>query len=819
MPDENKPIRDQIIDGLLLDLGEEVPDKKDGGLRQTLSDTMQRYNLNTTTDFIDKVGKLKFSNGKNESVVMNEVPSDLRDAAFLPVNTIAEIALRQDIDMVISQIPEWFSALTVTRDAICESDVVTGKLSRTITFDSDIPGVIKEDNIMKKIEHLEDKYELHSIIKNHCVFNTLEYGEGYAYIIPYAKVFQDLYKYKLNNNTRNGNKSGKNSVSSMFDTSTSLIGLGYGESTSIEVNLHDKIIAEIESNNAEELSKQKKQKGYKRTTDIYSEANVSDIFTEQEIMTIYPMGEIDSLNEAPIKDNVKKGLVDKAKKEHLSEFDQILNEITKNITYIDSDIALPVIEESAHDLRAVYEEKYKNELGEGYIKDVNTFFESVMDTKDDSDIDNKFKNVKGVYIRILPATKLIPIRIDRVIIGYYYVSDLTRPEVSGQRRNSGLSGYTLRTPSIGYDSFSPDQMFCEKLANKIINNFDLKFMHDNAALYQEIVAILEQHKFNEAMLRFVFIPAENVQQFTINKDGTGRGHSMLEPGLVTARMYMFLKLYSILYQINNSQVRVYYVHMSGIDKNYNRFIQDTIRKFSARRVTANDIFNYRTSMTKVNGGSELVMPMGTGDKPPITFDTIEAAQAPINNELLDTLKNEAINATPVPSAMVQGAMSELDFAKEVELANTRFMTMVSSHKIDFNPDITKMYRKIVRWDSDIDPRIIETLQFTLQQPIRKTLEVTSEMIGNFNSLIEMLLPIFLTKDEMKEADGDKETKGGIARKYKKQLLRKFIPQLDVDKLEELADLARKEATPNRLKQTNAEDNLLADAANEEEGMM
>ena len=89
-------------------------------------------------------------------------------------------------------------------------------------------------------------------------------------------------------------------------------------------------------------------------------------------------------------------------------------------------------------------------------------------------------------------------------------------------------------------------------------------MHDNASLYQQIVAILEQHKFNESMLRFVFIPAEHVQQFTINKDGIGKGHSMLEPGLVTARMYMFLKLYSILYQINNSQIRVYNVRQSGM---------------------------------------------------------------------------------------------------------------------------------------------------------------------------------------------------------------------------------------------------------------
>ena len=460
----------------------------------------------------------------------------------------------------------------------------------------------------------------------------------------------------------------------------------------------------------------------------------------------------------------------------------------------------------------MYEDKYMQETA--------NLFTEVMDNNSDTGISKDFRNIKGVYIRILPATKLIPIRIDRIVIGYYYISDLTRPEQAGMRRNSGLSGYTLKSPSIGYDSFSPDQMFCERLANKIINNFDLKFMHDNASLYQQIVAILEQHKFNEAMLRFVFIPAEHVQQFTINKDGIGKGHSMLEPGLVTARMYMFLKLYSILYQINNSQIRVYNVRQSGMDKNYRQFIQQVMKKFAERRITTSDIFNYRQSIPKVSGSSELILPMGASDKPPVTFETIEAATTPINNDLLENLKNEAINATPVPSAMVQGAMSELDFAKEVELANTRFMSMVSSYKIDFNMDITRMYRKILRWETDIDPELLKSLRFSLQMPTAKTLSVTSDMIGNFNSLKELIFEIFLTKDEIKGVNGEEGGSNGVAREYAKLLLAKFIPSLDPEMLEDLAAQARKLATGEKLKETNPEENILGtQAAENEEGMM
>jgi hypothetical protein len=47
----------------------------------------------------------------------------------------------------------------------------------------------------------------------------------------------------------------------------------------------------------------------------------------------------------------------------------------------------------------------------------------------------------------------------------------------------------------------------------------------------------------------------------------------------------------------------------------------------------------------------------------------------------------------------------------------------------------------------------------------------------------------------------------------------FIPQLDIEKLDELADEARAAATPNKLKQTNSEENIMATGMDNEEGMM
>lgn len=751
-------------------------------IQQTIENILNQYHLNTDLDFVQKIATMKFPKG--EKFNMDDLPAELQDAAFLPVNTIADIALKHDIDLVVSQIPEWFTALQITRDAVCEADTAKGTLARDLIFDKANLDDAVEENIRAKIEDVEERLELHEIIKNHLVFNTLTYGEGSIYCIPYAKVFEDCYKYKVNPKAKNNN-----SAINMFGTSSVLNGYGYGENT--EITLGD----------ASYITEHKTHTPKNGT--VHTE---EALFTEAEIMECIPSYHAKPPADAP------KDLLDELKGRDAA-VDAFLENVKHNIRFINNPIALPVIEESAHDLQCVYNVKYKDhdEVSTGKVQ---SFFEHVM-MEDGNDIDKDstlefdriFGNVKGVYLRILPATKLIPIRVDRTIIGYYYISDGTRPEEMGERKNSGLTGYTLRTPSVGYDTFSPDQLFCDKIATKIINNFDLKFMRDNTALHQQIVAILMAHKFNESLMRFIFIPADYVVTSAINKDGTGKGHSMLEAGLVTARMYMFLKLYSILYQINNSQIRVYNLRSSGLDKNYQQFAQQVMRKFAARRVTANDIFNYRGSMTKVSGYSEMVLPMGAGNESPISVENIEAAQTPINTELLDQMRAETLNATPVPSIMVQnGGVTEIEFSKETELANTRFDSFVQSVKLDENRPITLLYRKIMRWETDIDPKILATLKFKFQMPTKKHVILTSEKLQNLEATLDFALKNCLKPEERGE-DGDTPT----ARAFKKLIINEWAPELNIEHLEELANQARDEANEEKLKETSPDENMVDDA--------
>jgi hypothetical protein len=179
---------------------------------------------------------------------------------------------------------------------------------------------------------------------------------------------------------------------------------------------------------------------------------------------------------------------------------------------------------------------------------------------------------------------------------------------------------------------------------------------------------------------------------------------------------------------------------------------------------------------------------------------------------MEAIKNEAINAQPIPSAMIQGAMSEMEFAKEVELANTKVNSFVSSTKIELNFSLTKFYRRICRWSTDIDPTIIQFLKFKFNSSQRKALSVNNELIGNFTSMKEMIAPILMTKEEL-AVDGDALTY--TAREFYKLLIAEYLPGIDPERLEEMLKQARQKATKLKLEAQDNGENVADDSLPEE----
>ena len=107
-PTDNEPretqamSREDLIDAMMHDVVgiDNLNDENFHGISDTIKDILHDYHLSTDMSFIEKIAQIKFPK-TGESLSVEDIPKELNDAAFLPVNTLSDIALRQDIDMLL----------------------------------------------------------------------------------------------------------------------------------------------------------------------------------------------------------------------------------------------------------------------------------------------------------------------------------------------------------------------------------------------------------------------------------------------------------------------------------------------------------------------------------------------------------------------------------------------------------------------------------------------------------------------------------------------------------------------------------------------
>ena len=84
-----KAIKDNIIDGLISDVIPLEGEVEKDEIVDTINGILKDYNLSTNDSFVERIAKMKINQkgGKIETVDLEELPRELKDAAFLPVNT------------------------------------------------------------------------------------------------------------------------------------------------------------------------------------------------------------------------------------------------------------------------------------------------------------------------------------------------------------------------------------------------------------------------------------------------------------------------------------------------------------------------------------------------------------------------------------------------------------------------------------------------------------------------------------------------------------------------------------------------------------
>ena len=307
-----------------------------------------------------------------------------------------------------------------------------------------------------------------------------------------------------------------------------------------------------------------------------------------------------------------------------------------------------------------------------------------------------------------------------------------------------------------------------------------------------------------------------MQESKIDEDVDGNGTSMIKKSLFYAKLYLMLLLFKIMSIIvNGNDTKVNYIRQSGIDKNLSNKVQEIARLKQSRQINITDLFSYTNLINKVGAGQELYIPTGRSGERPMETEILSGQDIPLNSDLLEMLKNAYILGTGVPAAIVN-YLNEADFAKVIEQNNTKFNGRVINYQLDFNTYITEWYKKIMKWSTNISENAISNFEFILQPPKTVAINTKSELISQFNSIMDFLITILYDdpQQDMENQDLLKEIK-----EFKKLMAEDQLSMINFDDVRKMMEKAKLIVKEKNLKPDPANgdtgDDLGLDEADEE----
>lgn len=459
------------------------------------------------------------------------------------------------------------------------------------------------------------------------------------------------------------------------------------------------------------------------------------------------------------------------------KFKTDLKNIMENIIISTDDIPIPFLEEGLESIEYI-----NNQHNNMVTEDNNLFKKVIKNPKNDGGVKiskkGEFDDIGDCYLKMIEPTRIIPIKIMNTILGYYYVQDEDITPLSGAVSSSL---YFSR-----FNEHSRQQTIIDSLAERVVQQFNKPFLKNNLKFKEAIVDCFNYYNLNENRVKMQFIPAEYIVSFKIDEDIDGNGTSMIKKSLFYAKLYLMILLFKIMSIImySNDQ-KINYIKQSGLDKNLANRVQEIARLQQSRQVNISDLFSYTTLINKVGNGNAVYMPTGRSGERPIETEILSGQDVQLNNDLLEMLKNAYITGTGVPAAILN-YLNEADYAKTVEQNNSKFNARVINYQLDFNPIITDMYKRIMRWSTNIGEEKISNFNFSLTQPRSATANAKAELISQFNTMTEFLTGLLYPDPGQAE---NPDNLNAEIREFKKLYAREQLPMIDFDSIEELINKA------------------------------
>ena len=740
-----------------------------------MSNELNRLTDNGTNTFDSFLGKI-FSSDRHESdkaldsiisqqLQLNDMGA-INPSEFITDQYKNRLLKQADAAEISNQLIELREAKEIMRDAILSADVNSGRINRHIVFEK---GTLTdpEKDYGSLIEAMEKKFNTPKLIKDFIVDNTLSYGEYYVYTIPYAEVFNNFARrYRSSRDPRFGRNR-------FFESADSTV--------------EDIIVRPIY------------EECYEESTGSYIRKVKKDEFFEEAVKEIERVawtkdGDVDRDFDSHVRDDLKILLGDRI----TISTDEIPIPILENGSNMYHDFAEEYFEDGIYESAGERKRKKKEEK-KPQDKQAKEFLTKYGDEKQKENADGFYHDdktskqelfteddIKDCYIKMIPPTRMIPLKVmDETLFYLYMQTDDATPL-------STILSYTSIIKQK--DPSNKINAFVDEITERIVSKFDKSFVKDNMEFRKTIVAALEYYDLSNTRIHFQLIPKEYITEFKINTDVDGNGHSMLEPSLFYAKLYLMLLMFNIMTILTKSNdEKINYIRTSGIDKNTFNKAQEIIRQKQARKITLNDLFSYTSIINKVGSGSEIFMPLGRNGERPVESDILQGQDVQLHNDLMEWLRTAYILGTNVPSA-IMNYLNEADFAKSIETANTKMNGRVINYQIDLNDSLSVLYQKLLRYSTNMPEDVIESVRCILPEPKGSSNVAKQEILNNYQTLQDFIVKLYFGDT------GDDDPKRMEI--FLKELAKLHLPMINFQEIDEIYKKSAIEPKKQELSKTD-----------------
>lgn len=401
-------------------------------------------------------------------------------------------------------------------------------------------------------------------------------------------------------------------------------------------------------------------------------------------------------------------------------------------------------------------------------------------------------DVPGCIVRKLDRFRVIPIYIDDLCLGYYYIeftkgnetlwdyaTQMTDPMItmkSTNKFNGNLNGELEKE----------DQML-KYLSGTLSSMIDAKFINANTDLRKELYMILKHNcTYNTPMadnITVTFIPPEDMVHIKFREDPlTHRGISDLERAMLPAKLYASLYITNTLAVMTRGQdKRVYYVKQS-VDTNIAKTLLTTINQIKKSNFGIRQIENINHVLNITGRFNDYVIPTGPNGAP-IEFEVMQGQNVEVKTDLMMILEEMAINSTDIPLELIQARQS-MDYAIQMTMSSSKFLRKVYKRQAQvetfFSEICTKIYNAEFEENSEI--------KLSLPAPMFLNITNTNQIITNTKEHAASIV----------EIDCDADEDDAVKQLYTKKLMYDHLGSyINIDRNKRLLEQARHEIAIKR----------------------